>query len=90
MIDLDRTRDCGDKPDKSDSGQLDFSVYNENISFFQMYELMLLVIRLSSEVKLQTVRLSPLTQRAVRRLAVSMLTSVNNSDIVAVVSSLCS
>ena len=63
MIDLDRTRDCGDKPDKSDSGQLDFSVYNENISFFQMYELMLLVIRLSSEVKLQTVRLSPLTHR---------------------------
>ena len=48
----------------SDGGRLDFSVYNENrsqnISFLHIYEFMLLIIRLSSELKLQAVRLSPL------------------------------
>ena len=44
---------------------MDFSVYNENISFLHIYEFVLLIIRLSGELKLQ----------AVRRLAVSMLAS---------------
>ena len=51
----------------SDGGRLDFSVYNENrsqnISFLHISEFMLLIMRLSSEVKLQAVRLTPLTYR---------------------------
>ena len=44
-----------------------------NISFLDINEFMLLIIRLGSELKLQAVRLTPLIQRG--RLAVSMLTS---------------
>ena len=51
----------------SDGGPLDFSVDNENrslnISFLNIYEIVLLIIGLSSELKLPAVRLSPLRDR---------------------------